>query len=114
VGILSDVKKILGIESGVTDFDTDITMHINSVLSVLSQLGIGPTAGLAITDDTTAWSALIGTEPRYGLVKTYVYLCVRRLFDPPATSYLLDAFARQIAEYEWRIVEAHEEVTAAT
>jgi len=37
------------------------------------------------------------------MVKTYVYLRVRFIFDPPTTSYLLEAMKEQIKEFEWRL-----------
>lgn len=100
--ILTDTKKALGFDSGYTAFDLDITMHINSTLFTLQQLGVGPVDGLLI-EPTTPWSELTSDNHILGAVKTYVYLKVRSLFDPPATSFALDAIAKQIAELEWRI-----------
>ena len=113
-GILSDVKKTLSVDPDVTDFDLEIIMHINGVLGTLNQLGIGPSEGLEISDDTVTWDSLIGTEVRLNAVKTYVYLRVRRLFDPPTTSYLVDAYAKQIEELEWRLTVAVDEIAAAS
>ena len=113
-GILSDVKKTLSVDPDVTDFDLEIIMHINGVLGTLNQLGIGPSEGLEISDDTVTWDSLIGTEARLNAVKTYVYLRVRRLFDPPTTSYLVDAYAKQIEELEWRLTVAVDEIAAAS
>lgn len=101
--ILNSTKKILGVGEADTSFDVDITFHINSVLSVLNQVGIGPSDGYMIEDDTATWDAFIGTDPRLNLVKTYLYLKVRLLFDPPSTSYAIDAMKKQIAEFEWRL-----------
>lgn len=78
-------------------------MHINTVFNVLYQLGIGPTDGYSITSATPVWSDFIGTDSRLNMVKTYVYLRVRMLFDPPSTSYLQDAMKSQIQELEWRM-----------
>jgi hypothetical protein len=113
-GILSDVKKTLNIDPDVTDFDLEVIMHINGVFGTLNQLGIGPSEGLEISDDTVTWDSLIGTEVRLNAVKTYVYLRVRRLFDPPTTSYLVDAYAKQIEELEWRLTVAVDEIAAAS
>ena len=101
--ILNSVKKILGIDEAYTAFDTDILMHINTVFSILQQVGIGPAQGFAIEDDTTEWSAYLGADLALSSVKTYVYLRVRMLFDPPTTSYLINAMNEQIHELEWRI-----------
>ena len=40
--ILTSIKKLLGITEEYEHFDQDIIMHINSVFSVLTQLGVGP------------------------------------------------------------------------
>ena len=89
--ILKSTKKILGVGEADTSFDVDIAFHINSVLSILNQVGIGPADGYMIEDDTATWDAFIGTDPRLNLVKTYLYLKVRLLFDPPGTSYAINA-----------------------
>jgi hypothetical protein len=109
--ILKSVKKILGIEASYTAFDLDILIHINSVFSTLHQLGIGPDNGFAIEDDTATWAAFIGVDPRLSSVKTYVYLKVRMLFDPPQTSYLIESLNQQAKELEWRL-NVHREQTA--
>ena len=101
--ILNDVKKNLGLLPDYVEFDSDILMHINSVLSTLNQLGVGPEDGYEVTGQTPDWSAIIGTEHRLNFVKTWVYLKVRLLFDPPTTSYTIAAFERQIEELTWRI-----------
>lgn len=107
--ILKSTKKILGVGEADTSFDVDIMTHINAVLSVLTQVGIGPNNGYMIEDDTATWDAFIGTDPRLNLVKTYLYLKVRLLFDPPGTSYAIDAMEKQIAEFEWRLNVMREE-----
>jgi hypothetical protein len=107
--ILKSTKKILGVGEADTSFDVDIAFHINSVLSILNQVGIGPADGYMIEDDTATWDAFIGTDPRLNLVKTYLYLKVRLLFDPPGTSYAINAMEKQIAEFEWRLNVIREE-----
>jgi hypothetical protein len=102
--ILTSIKKLLGIEASDTSFDNDIVMFINGALSNLTQLGVGPSTGYKITGATEVWTAFLGTT-RFDLesVKSYVYLKVRLIFDPPQVSYLVDAIKTQIAELEWRI-----------
>lgn len=102
MGILEDTKKVLNLPASQTHFDADVILHINSVLSTLNQLGVGPANGLQIEDDTTTWDDLF-TDLRFNFVKSYVYLRVRMLFDPPQTSFLLEAFKQQYEELEWRI-----------
>lgn len=101
--ILNDTKKILGIGEDYTAFDTDIITHINMALSILTQLGVGPPSGFMIEDAEPVWGDFIGADPQYNAVKTYVYLRVRQMFDPPTTSYLIAAFENQIREFEWRL-----------
>jgi len=107
--ILNSTKKILGLAPEYTVFDLDVITHINSTFSTLNQLGIGPFDGFMIEDDTAEWDAFIDNDYRLNLVKTYVYLKVRQLFDPPTTSYLIAAFDKQIAELEWRLNAYREE-----
>lgn len=101
--ILISTKKILGLEADYTPFDLDVMTHINSAFSLLNQLGVGPTEGFFIEDDSALWSDFIVPENQLHLVKTYVFLKVRILFDPPGTSFLIDAMNNQIKEFEWRL-----------
>ena len=101
--ILESVKKVLGIAPEYLAFDQDIMMHINSVFSVLHQLGVGPDEPFMIEDETATWTEFLGTERGVNSVKSYVYLRVRLLFDPPATSFALGAMEKQIEELGWRI-----------
>jgi hypothetical protein len=107
--ILTSTKKILGIEETDTSFDLDILTHINSVFSTLNQLGIGPEQGFAIEDATPTWDAFLGTDPRLNQVKSYVYLRLRLIFDPPTSSYAITAMEKQVAEFEWRLNVYREE-----
>lgn len=102
--ILNSVKKLLGLESDYTPFDTDLIMHINSVIMVLRQMGVGPLSGYSITGPEETWADYLGAdEPLLEAVKSYIYLKVRTVFDPPSNSYVMDAIQKQISEYEWRL-----------
>lgn len=101
--ILNSVKKNLGLAADYTAFDPDVLMYINSVFSTLDQLGVGPIDGFMIEDATTEWDTYLGDDPRTNHIKTYVYLRVKLLFDPPTTSYLITALEKQKEELEWRI-----------
>lgn len=101
--ILDSTKKVLGLAESDTSFDLDIVLHINSVLAILTQIGIGPVEGFTIEDSTPTWEAFVGTDKQLSFVKTYVYLKVRLVFDPPATSFAIDSFKEQIKELEWRL-----------
>jgi len=107
--ILTSTKKIVGIGESDTSFDPDIILHINSVISVLTQVGIGPADGFMIEDSTATWEDLIGSDPRLSMVKSYLYLRVRLIFDPPGTSFALDAMNKTVAEIEWRLNVQREE-----
>lgn len=106
--ILEDTKKILGLSPDYTAFDVDLITHINTVFSILNDLGIGPEEGFAIEDDAAVWSDFLGDNPLLNPVKTYMYLKVRMMFDPPATSYMIEAMKSQIQELEWRLNRQHE------
>lgn len=102
--ILTSTKKVLGVAEENKDFDVDISMHINSCLASLNQLGIGPDAGLMIEDDTTTWTDFIGTDPRLNMVQQYIYLRTRVVFDPPTSSWhAINSINAMIAELEWRL-----------
>jgi hypothetical protein len=101
--ILKSTKKILGLAEDYIPFDLDVITHINAAFSTLNQLGVGPVAGFAIEDETAVWSDFVVPLNQGSMIKTYIYLKVRSLFDPPATSYLIEATNNQIKEYEWRL-----------
>lgn len=101
--ILDSVKKNLGIEADYTAFDPDILMHINTVLGTLTQLGVGPDVAVYVESSETEWNEVIQGETNLNGVKTYVYLQVRLLFDPPSTSYAITAMQEQVKEAEWRL-----------
>jgi hypothetical protein len=107
--ILISTKKILGIAEDYTVFDLDIITHINSAFSTLTQLGVGPATGFMINDSTEVWTDFIQNDFQYNSVKSYVFLKVRQLFDPPQTSYLISAVEKQIQELEWRLNTHREE-----
>ena len=101
--ILNSIKKLLGIASDYTIFDQDIIIHINSVFMILMQLGVGPTAGYSITDESNVWSEFVDSSTQLEAVKSYVYLRVRLLFDPPQSGSLIDAITKTIDMLEWRL-----------
>jgi len=107
--ILTSTKKILGIAEDYTVFDLDIITHINTAFSTLTQLGVGPANGFMIEDAEAEWTDFINNDLQYNSVKSYVFLRVRQLFDPPQTSYLIAATQKQIEELEWRLNVHREE-----
>lgn len=109
--ILVSVKKVLNLPESDPSFDVDIIMHINSALARLKQLGIGPPNGFMIEDDTDTWDAFVGDDPRWNQVRTYVYMAVRLVFDPPTSPVALASMERQIDKLEWLLNVEREEST---
>lgn len=101
--ILTSVKKLLGLTEEYDAFDADIIMHINSVFTILTQLGVGPSDGFMIEDKNNKWSEFIEDMKLYQLVKSYVWLKVKLLFDPPNSSAVMECYKAQINESEWRL-----------
>lgn len=100
--ILNDVKKLLNIGESDTSFDTDILIHINTAFDTLRQLGVGPENGFEITGPSETWEDFFDGVQEVPSTKTYIYAKVRIAFDPPSSSFVLDALKAAIAEYEWR------------
>lgn len=104
--ILLSIKKLLGLDQDYDAFDDDLIIHINSVFMVLEQLGVGNGTPFVIEDVGATWSyyfSICKIPVTASLVKSYVYLKVKLLFDPPSTGVLHEAMERQIAEFEWRL-----------
>lgn len=101
--ILTSVKKLLGIAEEYTHFDSDIIMHINTVFSSLTQMGVGPAEGFAIVDEYATWDEFTSENTSLAAVKTYMFLKVRLLFDPPQNSSVMSSMERQASELEWRL-----------
>lgn len=101
--ILTSIKKMLGIAEDYDHFDPDIIMHINTALMILKQLGVGPPEGFLIEDDTSTWVEFVNDSIKLESIKSYVYLRVKLLFDPPLSSAVIESMNRMISELEWRI-----------
>ena len=110
--ILTSIKKLLGIAQECTDFDMDLTIHINSVLMILTQLGVGPEKGFTIKDSRDLWKDFLEDDlSKLEAVRTFVYLKVRLIFDPPSNSAVIESINRTISELEWRLNVAAESKT---
>lgn len=102
--ILTSIKKLLGITEEYTHFDADLIMHINSVFTILTQLGVGPKEGFRIEDEIATWNDFLQTESvLLDSVKSYMHLKVKLLFDPPLSGTVMEAYNRMISEFEWRL-----------
>lgn len=108
--ILTSIKKLLGISEEYEQFDTDIIIHINTVFMNLTQLGVGPSKGFYIENSDATWDEFVDTDKftEFNAVKTYVYLKVKLLFDPPLSASVMESIKNTIAELEWRLNVAAE------
>lgn len=101
--ILADTKKVLGVQDSDKSFDPDILMHVNSTLVIVKQLGLGPDPMIYLEDDSKTWDDLALTPEQLNLCKTYMFLRVKMLFDPPTMGFLITATQEQLTEYEHRL-----------
>lgn len=101
--ILISIKKMLGIDKDYDVFDLDVMININTILSVLYQLGVESAKDFRIRGIEETWADLSNDTVLVSLLKDYIYLRVRILFDPPNNSFLLNSIEDQIKEFEWRI-----------
>lgn len=102
--ILQTIKRMIGPSMLSNEFDTDLVVHINSVLFDLNELGVGPTEGFVVTGDTETWEDFLGPNVKnLEAVKTFIYLKVKMIFDPPTIGGVINAYEKLIKEYEWRI-----------
>lgn len=114
--ILTSIKKLLGIAEEYDSFDQDIMMHINGVFMTLNQLGVGPSTGFRIDNAGATWDDYIRDDdnpeltPLVSTVKSYIYLKVKLIFDPPLNSAVMESMKQSIKELEWRLnVQAESE-----
>lgn len=102
--ILESIKKLLGPSGSYEFFDPDIVIHINTALARLVQLGVGPPTGFRIDDSGgQTWTEFMGDDPRLEPAKTFVYLKVKKVFDPTLSSAVKQAFDEAISEIEWTL-----------
>ena len=110
--ILTSIKKLLGIEESYEHFDADILMHINTVLTILTQMGVGPSDGFAISDKSATWTDFLGKKVNQLVgVRSYIYMKVRLIFDPPTSSAAVESMTRMVEELEWRLHIAGDKTT---
>lgn len=102
-GILDSTKKVLGIEADYEAFDQDIIMNINAAFMTLQQLGVGPEQGFAIAGEEETWSDFLQEGVCLSAVRQYIFIKTRLTFDPPTSSFVLEALERQVHELEWRL-----------
>ena len=101
--ILVTIRKLVCGDPYANHFDTDLLVHINACFSVLNQLGVGPEKGFVVIDETQNWDDYTADSTVLNMVKTYVTLKVKKIFDPPLTSSVLEAMDKEISQLEWRL-----------
>ena len=101
--ILQSIKKLLGMDASYEAFDADIIIHINTAFAVLKQLGVGPPNGFSITDGSAVWSDYTTDGAFNAAVKTYIYLKVKLIFDPPSSGAAIETTKEVIKELEFRL-----------
>lgn len=111
--ILMTIRKLVCGDPYADHFDTDLLVHINACFSILNQLGVGPENGFVVTDETQSWSSYVSDNRILNMVKTYVTLKVKKIFDPPLTSSVLEAMDKEISQLEWRLNVAVDPVKPA-
>lgn len=101
--ILNSVKKTCNVAESDTSFDTDLILYTNAQLGVLVQLGVCDRP-FTISGDTEEWSDFLeeGSD-EIEMVKAYVGVGVRLVFDPPASGSVKEALQNYKDELEWRI-----------
>jgi len=114
--ILKSTKKLLNVSPDDDAFDLDIMTHINNAFSNLHDIGVGPTEGFVIEDESAEWGDFLDpVEEKIKLskAKTVVFLSSRLAFDPPNSGFLKDALEGQLREAMWRL-NANREATEWT
>lgn len=104
--ILDSIKDMLGPDSSYDVFDNEILIHINMALSVLTQLGVGPSEGFIVTDSDATWNQFLGNAKNIDMAKTFVYMKVKMAFDPPSSSFVLTSMEKACEELGWRLTVA--------
>lgn len=101
--ILNEIKKMLGISEEYEHFNPDIIVGINSAISILHQLGVGPDESFVITGANETWGDYLGDTSKLEFVKQFVYLQTRLVFDPPTNSNVTNSYEKLLEELKWRI-----------
>ncbi len=101
--ILDSMKQLLGMNIDDEDFNAELIIHINSVFTILHDIGVGPVDGFSIGDETATWDLYPVNSMMRDLIKTYMFLKIKMVFDPSASSSITETTKSLLAEYEWRL-----------
>lgn len=94
---------MIGLGKDYDAFDQSIIIFINGAFSTLNQMGVGPESAFRIRSAEETWDRWSTDSFIVEETKNYVYLQVRKLFDPPSTSYVLESLENQLKETGWRL-----------
>ena len=100
--ILNTIKKMIGIDKDYDAFDMDLIVHINSIISTIAQIG-GCQSGKYITNEKDTWTDIFGDYSNISELKSYMYIKIRLIFDPPGNSFITESMNKIASEFEWRI-----------
>lgn len=109
--ILKTIKQLIGCPDDFEQFDLDLIVHINSAFATLTHLGVGPKEGYIITGADNVWSEFEDDAQKLSLIKDYVYIKTRLLFDPPISGSLMDSLKEQLKEMEWRLYMLYDPIS---
>ena len=109
--ILKTIKQLIGCPDDFEQFDLDLIVHINSAFATLTHLGVGPKEGYRITGADNAWGEFEDDAQKLSLIKDYVYIKTRLLFDPPTSGSLMDSLKEQLNEMEWRLYMIYDPIS---
>lgn len=112
--ILRTIAKLVGGEENGEYFNPDLIVAINTALAVMTQVGVGPSEGFSIEDDSAKWSDFLGNDKRLSMVFSYVHKKVQLLFDPPQSGVLRENLENLVHEMEWRSYIAADPASYAT
>ncbi|MBR5953138.1 MAG: hypothetical protein IKZ85_07675 [Pseudobutyrivibrio sp.] len=102
--ILNTIKEMLGYTSeAVIPFEKELIMHINTAFSRLTLLGLGPKTGFSISDSSAVWGDIIPNDMNLENVKTFIYLKVKIIFDPPTSTAALETMKEEIKLCEFDV-----------
>ena len=109
--ILKTIKQLIGCPDDFEQFDLDLMIHINSAFATLTHLGVGPKEGYRITGADNVWREFEDDAQKLSLIKDYVYIKTRLLFDPPTSGSLMDSLKEQLKEMEWRLYMLYDPIS---
>lgn len=107
--ILATIKKQLGLDREYEAYDQDILLLINAAFLNLNQINVGPKEGFHVSGIDQIWTDFTEDSITLDAVKSYIYAKVRLIFDPPSSSFVVEAYNKWIAELEYRMLMQNDE-----